>query len=396
VKDELDIALQALDDAEAAPSRVADDLHADAIQRLTAIALRIDLLMCVERRGQDAMQSELIRIRGDVAREIGSLRQLASQLRPPVLDEAVPSSGRTERRVRPFSRLACLPIHESMDGATRTVLLVDDSATQRAATAYHLGQMGYDVTTADGGHACLRLLGEVRADLVLLDVVLPDLDGWETLERIREFSAVPVIMLTSQGERLDRVRGLRAGADDYIAKPYEPDELDARIEAVLRRSRVARRDALTGLQNRRAFDEHVDTLMACSNPADNRFSVVLFDLDDFKQINDSEGHQAGDEVLRDVARVALREVRLGEEVFRIGGEEFAIVINGVGCEVGDAIANRLRHALAEQADRHLPTLSAGVAAYPANGTTKDELLGRADLALYAAKHSGKNAVALAA
>jgi diguanylate cyclase (GGDEF)-like protein len=274
-----------------------------------------------------------------------------------------------------------------------TILLVDDSATQRAAGAHHLRRLGYNPETADGGGACLQLLGELRPDLVLLDVVMDDIDGWETLERIREQSSVPVIMLTAQDEHLERVRGLRSGADDYVAKPYEPDELGARIDAVLRRAHAARRDALTGLHNRRAFDEHLDALLA--DPRERPFAVVIFDLDNFKQINDRLGHPAGDQTLQDVARVAQNEVRLGEELFRIGGEEFAIVVLGQGTEPARRVANRIRHALAHQYGRTLPTLSGGVASYPENATTKAELLSRADLALYEAKKNGKDRVEVA-
>ena len=91
------------------------------------------------------------------------------------------------------------------------------------------------------------MLGELRPDIVLLDVVMPGIDGWETLDRIRQTSGVPVIMLTARAEDIDRVRGLRAGADDYLGKPFQQDELEARIEAVMRRAELGRRDALTGL-----------------------------------------------------------------------------------------------------------------------------------------------------
>jgi diguanylate cyclase (GGDEF)-like protein len=162
-------------------------------------------------------------------------------------------------------------------------------------------------------------------------------------------------LLTARSEDLEKVRGLRAGADDYLGKPFQQDELEARIEAVLRRSQLATRDALTGLPNRRAFDEHLDTLFR--RGGEQEFALVLFDLDHFKQINDSQGHQEGDRVLRDVARLALRQVRLGEELFRVGGEEFAIVIAS-GRAGGVLVAERVRAAVAdERRSEHLPTLS---------------------------------------
>ena len=118
----------------------------------------------------------------------------------------------------------------------KTILLIDDSETQRVVLTDRLQRLGYTVTSAADGRAGLRELYNRRPDIVLLDVLMPELDGWGTLERIREISDVPVIMLTSQDTEIDRVRGLRGGADDYVGKPFSPAELAARVEAVLRRT----------------------------------------------------------------------------------------------------------------------------------------------------------------
>ena len=118
----------------------------------------------------------------------------------------------------------------------KTILLIDDSETQRVVLTDRLQRLGYAVTSAPDGRSGLRELYNRRPDIVLLDVLMPELDGWGALERIREISDVPVIMLTSQDTEIDRVRGLRGGADDYVGKPFSPAELAARIEAVLRRA----------------------------------------------------------------------------------------------------------------------------------------------------------------
>ena len=118
----------------------------------------------------------------------------------------------------------------------RTVLVIDDSETVRAAVGERLERGGYRVASAANGREGLRRLYEIKPDVVLLDVVMPELDGWKTLELIRDVSDVPVIMLTSRDTELERIRGLRGGADDYMGKPFSPAELSARIEAVLRRS----------------------------------------------------------------------------------------------------------------------------------------------------------------
>jgi diguanylate cyclase (GGDEF)-like protein len=277
-----------------------------------------------------------------------------------------------------------------------SVLLVEDSASQRAVIAHRLEAAGYEVEVALDGHDCLRILGELRPDIVLLDVVMPGIDGWDTLDAIRRVSGVPVIMLTARAEEIDRVRGLRAGADDYLGKPFQQDELEARIDAVMRRAELGRRDALTGLPNRRTFDEYLDSMFSPRGETGNPFALVLFDIDHFKRINDTQGHTAGDHVLRDVATVAIRQLRTGEQIFRIGGEEFAIVVHG-NRNAGVIVAERVRTSVeSEPREPRLPTLSAGVAAFPEDAHTREQLFHQADLALYAAKHGGRNMTSLAA
>jgi diguanylate cyclase (GGDEF)-like protein len=277
-----------------------------------------------------------------------------------------------------------------------SVLLVDDSVSQRAIIAHRLRGAGYEVEVAVDGSDCLRVLASLRPDIVLLDVVMPGIDGWETLDAIRRSSGVPVIMLTARAENIDRVRGLRAGADDYIGKPFTQDELEARIDAVLRRADLGRRDGLTGLPNRRTFDEYLDSLFTPGAQLGEPFALVLLDIDHFKRINDTQGHAAGDHVLRDVATVAVRQMRAGEQVFRVGGEEFAMIVHG-DRDTGVIVAERLRVAIeSEPREPRLPTISAGVAAFPKDAHTREHLFQQADLALYSAKQAGRNTVSLAA
>jgi diguanylate cyclase (GGDEF)-like protein len=154
----------------------------------------------------------------------------------------------------------------------------------------------------------------------------------------------------------------------------------------------ARRDALTGLANKRAFDEHLGASLTRASVSNESVSVVLFDLDDFKQVNDRDGHAVGDEVLRDVGRVLMRVVRAEDEVFRIGGEEFTIVIEGYS-QTAAEVGERVRKAFAEHRRGHyLPTISAGVATFPVHAGSAEDLLRKADIALYAAKFAGKDRV----
>ncbi|HEU5066363.1 MAG TPA: response regulator [Gaiellaceae bacterium] len=154
----------------------------------------------------------------------------------------------------------------------------------------------------------------------------------------------------------------------------------------------ARRDALTGLANKRAFDEHLAKVLRDPRYESSRISLVLLDLDDFKEVNDREGHPAGDEVLRAVGRILMRVVRTEDEVFRVGGEEFALVVEGPSSAAA-AVADRVREALGEtRRGRPLPTASAGVATFPDHARDASDLQRGADIALYAAKFAGKNRV----
>ena len=157
----------------------------------------------------------------------------------------------------------------------------------------------------------------------------------------------------------------------------------------------ARIDTLSGLGNRRAFDEHMDALIPDEDSAvEDDVTLIVFDVDDFKVVNDKHGHVAGDDVLRRVARTLLSSVRTTDAIFRIGGDEFAVLIEGER-ELGLRIALRLRRAVAAQRRGfRLPTLSAGIASFPEDAGSKPDLLRRADLALYAAKTAGKNSATL--
>jgi diguanylate cyclase (GGDEF)-like protein len=179
-------------------------------------------------------------------------------------------------------------------------------------------------------------------------------------------------------ELLDRLAGVVAHAATALANGRLVDRM----------TREARHDSLTGLLGHRAFHESLAESVAST--ADGRFSVAVADIDDFKAVNDTHGHQTGDEALRAVAEVLRRNVRDDDRVFRIGGEEFCILMPGLGRDDAVAVAERLRVAVADSGFRLPVRISVGVAAYPADGSTREALIGRADAALYAAKRAGKN------
>jgi two-component system cell cycle response regulator len=223
------------------------------------------------------------------------------------------------------------------------------------------------------------------------------------------------ILLIGEGSELPRLaKGLDLGANDYLVRPVELNELLARCTTQVRRKRLQDRlnqnyerslslaltDELTGLYNRRYLFAHLDELIDRANDGGNCAAVWLFDIDHFKRVNDTHGHAAGDEVLREIAARATNSVRSADLVARIGGEEFAVVMPETDLAVAARAAERLRAAIADRpfaaraTGAALPvTVSIGVTVTaPAGGDARDQMLKRADEALYAAKAAGRNRV----
>jgi two-component system, cell cycle response regulator len=292
------------------------------------------------------------------------------------------------------------------------VLVAENSGEIRAELLRQLGERGYRVAEAGDGAAALALVERAPPDVVLLDHELEGEDGMAVLDRLRahdELAAVPVIMLTRSRDPELLVEALRRGADDYLRKPFDPAELDARMKAALRvkrlhdalldaNRRLARQaltDDLTGLANRRHGGRQLEREVALCVRHGRLLALVRVDVDHFKAINDSHGHQAGDEVLVEVARRLSEAVRGGDELARWGGDEFVAILPGTDKAGALRAAERLRAAVAaapvQAAGRELPvTVSVGWAHWA--GDTPDDLLARADRALYRAKDDGRDTV----
>jgi two-component system cell cycle response regulator len=292
------------------------------------------------------------------------------------------------------------------------LLVAESSEAIRAALVSRLGEHGYRVAQAGDGERALELVEREPPDVVLLDHELPGLDGMAVLERLREhdeLAAVPVIMLTESRDRELLVEALRRGAHDYLRKPFDPGELDARVLAALRvkqlhdalldaNRRLARQaltDDLTALANRRHGARQLEREVALCVRHGRLLALARVDVDRFKSINDSHGHEAGDQVLTEVARRLAEAVRGGDELARWGGDEFVVILPDTERVGAHRAAERLRSAVAAAPIRaagiELPvTVSVGWAHWA--GDTPDDLLARADRALYRAKDAGRNAV----
>lgn len=297
------------------------------------------------------------------------------------------------------------------------VLVAEDDPSSRVLLASMLKKWGHEpVCASDGLEAWNLLCQEDAPRLLLLDWVMPGMDGPEICWRLRAVETPDppfIIMITGRAEKGDIILGLDAGANDYLTKPFNPDELWARLRAACRMlelqrglmeardslTHLAAHDPLTGMLNRRAVLERLEQEVARAAREGGRLFVGMCDLDHFKKINDTMGHQAGDDVLAVFSRRILGSLRPYDSVGRYGGEEFLVITPAVGGSDPRGLYERLR---AEVEAEPIPTragevsltLSIGVASGSGN-ITMDSLIGAADLALYEAKSQGRNRVILA-
>jgi two-component system cell cycle response regulator len=296
-----------------------------------------------------------------------------------------------------------------------SVLVVDDSPVYRKLVADTLAGRKGSVFVAETGEEALKLFARHLPSLVITDWLMPDISGIELCRQIRERfqgSYTYIILLTSMSDKEHVVSGLAAGADDYLTKPFHPEELLARI-GVGRRiltlqgqleaqnrllEQAARIDPLTGLPNRRAIEEWADRQIRGAMRYGFPFWVVLADLDRFKHINDTYGHQAGDTVLSRFGSILRASTRGSDMCGRLGGEEFLLILTHTARENIGVVVDRLRRKF--EAERFLfhgqavhITASFGVAGFEGKPTSAPDLahlIEEADRALYSAKHAGRN------
>jgi diguanylate cyclase (GGDEF)-like protein len=299
----------------------------------------------------------------------------------------------------------------------RTLLIIDDSKAIRTQVEqiFSDGKLFTKILQAADGIEGFKLLVNNPVDIILCDIEMPGIDGLKFLAMLQsreDLREKPVIMLTSHGDLSTKVRGLESGASDYITKPFEPEEMVARIRVhmqiktlqdELRRSNqllleLAQTDPLTRLCNRRHLYEKLDVELNRCFRANNPIALVMTDIDHFKKVNDQYGHQVGDEVLTKVADLLQEELRTYDLAARYGGEEFCLVLPETDLEAACEVAERIRKRaegleFAPPMDNHQLTMSFGVAAYDGtNDGSIDEFIRVADDALYEAKNSGRNRV----
>jgi diguanylate cyclase (GGDEF)-like protein len=306
------------------------------------------------------------------------------------------------------------------------ILIAEDDTVSRLILQKAIEKLGHECLSAADGAEAWQLYQHTTVDVVVSDWMMPGLDGRELCHRVREQAreAYPsFIFLTALSDKAHVLTGMLAGADDYLTKPLDRDELQVKLVAAARVTALhrqlaahkaelerlnqqlftqARRDPLTGLGNRLQLGEDLDVLRARVERYGHSYSIVLCDVDCFKRYNDSYGHLAGDDVLRRVGQLIAHHSRGGDTAYRYGGEEFLLILPEQSVASATIVVERLRHAVEGLAIPHctntaaaVVTISAGLAALvPGEPRSVDSVLQGADTALYRAKEAGRNSIAV--
>ena len=304
-----------------------------------------------------------------------------------------------------------------------TILLVEDDKVQGNAAKNYLETSGYRVIWVEDGKSAIKSVKTQEIDLVVLDLILPDMNGNEVcrwLKLNQDTRGIPIIMLTAQGSTTDKVTSLTAGADDHLTKPYNESELGARIYACLRTkalqdelrdknrqleevlSRVeilAVTDPLTQLYNRRHFETLIENEFATTARYKSPASCLMIDVDFFKQVNDQYGHRVGDTVLKEIAQIIKSCLRKVDTVARWGGEEFVVLLPRTKKEDALIVAEIILKAISAHSFAGINkqvTVSIGIASMPDPSIDSSEkLVDASDSAMYEAKGSGRNKIIIA-
>lgn len=303
--------------------------------------------------------------------------------------------------------------------AKARILLVEDNQLQGSTTRQFLEKMGYEVIWVEDGKSSIKSAKTDNPDLIILDLMLPDINGNEVCRWLKlneDTKSIPILMLTSVNTIQNKIQGLEAGAEDYLPKPYNEMELNARIYTSLRTKslqdelrkknnqledllhtldRLASTDSLTGLYNRRRFESVLEKEYKRMKRYGTTFSCLIVDIDYFKKVNDAHGHKAGDAVLREIADILKSNVRQIDTIARWGGEEFVILMPETRKEEASIAAKRILQSVEEHKFPAAPdislTVSIGLAqASDYSQDDSERVLHAADMAMYEAKRKGRN------
>lgn len=324
------------------------------------------------------------------------------------------------------------------------VLVADDDESALDILQFLLQQWGYRVITAVNGKDAYEKVRHFKPDLILSDVMMPYMSGYELCNRIKtelKDYFIPIILITAKSDLDSKLTGLNIGADDYLSKPYSHTELEARVKSLFRIKelhdelssrnqdlldlnqklqksldenkklqveleeinqqllQLSRHDGLTNLYNRRTFYEFMDSELSRAKRYSISLSVVMLDLDHFKEVNDTFGHLAGDFILRKVARVLKKNSRQNDIVTRYGGEEFIMLLPNTNYKQAEIVAERIRKEMETSTflfdkDKINLTVSCGVVEFCEKDGDKDSFLNAVDEELYKSKRRGRNCTSI--
>jgi len=280
------------------------------------------------------------------------------------------------------------------------ILVVDDNASLRRMLYLNLIRAKYEIFEAEDGVTALKQVEICTPDVILLDVMMPGMTGFEVCKELRnnpKNSVIYIIMLTAMSDSNNKIMGLDIGADDYLIKPFEVEELLARIRVGIRScadKRQAIMDNLTGLYNRHFFDKNITKEVERTMRYQHQLSLIMLDIDHFKQVNDTYGHDVGDSVLIELATILTQNCRQSDIPLRWGGEEFIILLPETDVLGAEKIAERIRQTIEAY---NFTTAGHQTASFGVAELKQDYqiLIKQADESLYKAKENGRNMVVVA-
>jgi len=297
-----------------------------------------------------------------------------------------------------------------------SILLVEDNDTDAKLIKAYLAEETYKITQVKDGEEAIARVQCDRVDIILLDILLPNMDGFEVCRRLKKKDLtknIQIVIISSLNDLKSKVKGIELGADDFLLKPVNREVLKARIKTLLKKKaymdslstrfetalHAAITDKLTGLYNSAYFKQFLEHELKRSQRQNHALALLMIDLDDFKQYNDTQGHLAGDEVLKEFGQVVKGGIREVDLAARYGGEQFAVILPYTNRKGALTVSERIRKLVSSHFSTHEAgsspapmTVSIGIGLFSSDISKIEDLIEKADLALYRAKREGKNRV----